>query len=656
MRIIYFTICAIINIICLLFAIYTRNFTKGTQNKIFLTFSWVVLVNSIFDFLCSFLQLYIEPSKIYEIFLMIFTEFYFVFRLATSLIYCVFTLFITNSFFKRTIKPIAVFLFLLPAIVDTIVFIINPFYPILFYFKDGIYTRLNGSYINYVISTAYMIFGLAIAIKNAKFFSKSKKLALYAMYFLIFLSVVIQAIKGNLLIEMYATSVGLFVTMLLIQRPDEYTDSTVGTENYFGFSTQTNVIFYQKIPANFIIIKNLDDEVLSKGTDYNNYMRVQKYLARQLYSIMNKYRITSDLFYIGRGRFVILTRGEKREVSREIAEDIFYSMKKLNNENTMNFEIKFAICHAKVTNNSETSDVKTKNSLFNLIETFHKFSWDFNEILYLDKARNRRLFGPYIEIEEILKRALENNKIEVYYQPIYSTTEKCINSCEALLRLNDEDFGFVSPEIFIPASEKNGMIIQLGDFVFESVCKFVASDDFKKLNLDYVEVNLSIYQCMQSDLVNKIQNCINKYKISTNYINFEITETMSEQGSIILKNISKLSELGFKFSLDDYGTGYSNIKRIITLPLNIIKFDKTFVRESKNPQMKIIIENSIDMIKQMNKKVVIEGVETEDMLKTFTDFDVDFIQGYYFSKPLPKDEFCNYLLNFVSEAGVAGGV
>lgn len=646
MRIIYFTICAIINIICLLFVIYSRNFTKGTQNRIFLIFTWVVLINSVFDFLCSCLQLYIEPFPGYEILLMILTEFYFVFRLATSLIYCVFTLFITNSFFKKTIKPIAIFLFFLPAIVVIIVLIINPFYPILFCITDGKYIRFNGSLINYISSSSYMVFGLAIAIKNAKFFSKSKKLAIYIMYFLIFLSVVVQAIKGNLLVEMYATSLALFITMLLIQRPDEYTDSTVGAENYFGFSTQINVIFSQKIPANFIIIKNLDDEILSKGTNYNNYMRVQKYLARQLYSVMKDYEIPSDLFYIGRGRFLILTRGQKRMISSEIAEDIFYSMKKLNNENTMNFEIKFAICHAKVTNNKETSDVKTKNSLYNLIETFHKFSWDFNEILYLDKARNRRLFGPYIEIEEILKRALENNKVDVFYQPIYSTTEKRINSCEALLRLNDEEFGFISPEIFIPASEKNGMIVQLGDFVFESVCKFVASDDFKNLNLDYVEVNLSIYQCRQTDLVNKIQNCINKYNISTKYIIFEITESMSDQGSIILKNISKLSELGFKFSLDDYGTGYSNIKRIITLPLNIIKFDKTFVRESKNPQMKIIIENSIDMIKQMNKKVVIEGVETEDMLKTFTEFDVDFIQGYYFSKPLPKDEFCNYLLNF----------
>lgn len=646
MRIIYFTICAIINIVCLLFAIYTRNFTKGTQNKIFLTFAWIVLINSVFDFLCSFLQLYITPSKTYEIFLMIFTEFYFVFRLLTSLVYCVFTLFITNSFFKKTINPIAIFLFLLPAIVDFCIFLINPFYPIIFYFKDGIYTRLKGSYINYVISTAYMIFGLIVAIKNAKFFSKSKKSALYAMYLLIFLSVAIQAMNGNLLIEMFATSVGLFVTMLLIQRPDEYTDSSVGAENYFGFSTQINVIFSQRIPANFIIIKNLDDEVLSKGTDYNNYMRVQKYLAKQLYADMNKYKATSDLFYIGRGRFVILTRGEKRDSSKEIANDIFYTMKRLCNEHTMNFEIKLAICHAKETSNIETSDIKTKNSLLNLIETFHKFSWDFNEILFLDKTRNRRLFGPYIEIEEILKKAILNNKIEVYYQPIYSTTENRINSCEALLRLKDEDYGFVSPEIFIPASEKNGMIVQLGDFVFDSVCKFVASDDFKKLNLDYIEVNLSIYQCMQSNLVNKIQDCINKYKISTNYINFEITETMSDQGSVILKNISKLSELGFKFSLDDYGTGYSNIKRIITLPLNIIKFDKTFVRESKNPQMKIIIENSIEMIKQMDKKVVIEGVETEEMLKTFTDFDVDFIQGYYFSKPLPKDEFCEYLQNF----------
>ena len=111
----------------------------------------------------------------------------------------------------------------------------------------------------------------------------------------------------------------------------------------------------------------------------------------------------------------------------------------------------------------------------------------------------------------------------------------------------------------------------------------------------------------------------------------------------MIKNINRLFETGYSFSLDDFGTGYSNLVRIASLPLNIVKLDKSFTWTENSEDLKIILENTINMIKKMNMKIVVEGVETEEMLKRFKDLGCEYIQGYYFSKPLPEYDFINYI-------------
>ena len=111
----------------------------------------------------------------------------------------------------------------------------------------------------------------------------------------------------------------------------------------------------------------------------------------------------------------------------------------------------------------------------------------------------------------------------------------------------------------------------------------------------------------------------------------------------MIKNINRLFETGYSFSLDDFGTGYSNLVRIASLPLNIVKLDKSFTWTENSEDLKIILENTINMIKKMNMKIVVEGVETEEMLKRFKDLGCEHIQGYYFSKPLPEYDFINYI-------------
>lgn len=149
---------------------------------------------------------------------------------------------------------------------------------------------------------------------------------------------------------------------------------------------------------------------------------------------------------------------------------------------------------------------------------------------------------------------------------------------------------------------------------------------------------------MQADLADKVLEVINRYGISPSKINLEITETAANHAqNIMTSNIERLIDAGISFSLDDYGTGYSNIKSVASLPLSIVKLDKSFVNEEDNPRMWIVLQNTVKMLKDMDMHIVVEGVETEQIVDKFSALDCEYIQGYYYSKPIPEQEFIEFM-------------
>ena len=144
----------------------------------------------------------------------------------------------------------------------------------------------------------------------------------------------------------------------------------------------------------------------------------------------------------------------------------------------------------------------------------------------------------------------------------------------------------------------------------EEVCKFIDSDDFRDTGVEYIEVNLSVSQCMQSGLAERILATMRKYNVTPDQINLEITETSAIYAqNKMMENLEKLSQAGVTFSLDDYGTGYSNIQRVASLPLKMVKLDKSFADMQNNPRMWIILRNTVKMLKDMDMEIVVEGVE-----------------------------------------------
>jgi len=241
--------------------------------------------------------------------------------------------------------------------------------------------------------------------------------------------------------------------------------------------------------------------------------------------------------------------------------------------------------------------------------------------------------------------AMAKNELMVYYQPIFSVSKGVYNSAEALVRLKDEELGWISPEEFIPISEKNGLIVEMGEIILDKVCRFIRDFKLSETSVEYVEVNISPVQLTHPDFADRVKTIIEKYGVSPEQINMEITETATlSSASMVLQNINKLIEYGIAFSLDDFGSGNANISYINTMPFKIIKIDKNLIWDAfTNDTAGITLEYTINMLNALKLNIVAEGVETEEMTNQLADFGCHYMQGWFYSKAIPAEDFMNVI-------------
>jgi EAL domain-containing protein (putative c-di-GMP-specific phosphodiesterase class I) len=250
-----------------------------------------------------------------------------------------------------------------------------------------------------------------------------------------------------------------------------------------------------------------------------------------------------------------------------------------------------------------------------------------------------------IEIGKLINEAIENDRVEVFYQPIYSTEKGHFTSAEALVRIRDGEGKLIPPNLFIGIAEKNGSILKLGEIVFEKVCSFLETSEAVKLGIEYIEVNLSVVQCEYEGLSKRFIEIMNEHNIPGNMINLEITEsaTMTSKNRLI-RNIADLKNFGVGFSLDDFGTGQSNLNYIVEMPVDIVKFDRGMINAYfESHKAKYVMDAAMHMIQGLKLDIVSEGIETEEQLSIMKNLGIQYIQGFYFSRPLPEAECLEFL-------------
>ncbi|SDB45418.1 EAL domain, c-di-GMP-specific phosphodiesterase class I (or its enzymatically inactive variant) [Pseudobutyrivibrio sp. YE44] len=241
-------------------------------------------------------------------------------------------------------------------------------------------------------------------------------------------------------------------------------------------------------------------------------------------------------------------------------------------------------------------------------------------------------------IKRALDKAIENDAVEVFLQPIVDSATGKLAGAEALARIRGNDGKIIPPGLFIPIAEKNGKINQLGKQVFRKCCQFVKSSGFKNTGLTFINVNISPIQFMRLDLYETLTKMIEDANITPDLIHLEITEESMIDELLMEKQIETLTNKGFKFVLDDYGKGYSNMARLHRTPFINIKLDMSIVWDyCNNPDA--ILPNEVSAFTTTGFTITAEGIEDEDMARKMREIGCTYLQGYYYSRPLPIKEF-----------------
>lgn len=254
------------------------------------------------------------------------------------------------------------------------------------------------------------------------------------------------------------------------------------------------------------------------------------------------------------------------------------------------------------------------------------------------------------EISGLMKTALKKEQFVVYYQPQYNHSTGMIIGAEALVRWKHPEKGIISPGVFIPIFEKNGFITELDMYVFEKACIFLKKCMQSGLHIIPVSINLTRYDIFSPDFIENLEVIRARHNVPSRFIRVEITESAALGNSDFINDaVRKLHSFGYIVEMDDFGSGYSSLNILKDIDFDIIKLDMKFMQEtaSENKRGLTILSSIIRMVNWLNLPIIAEGVETLDQADMLESFGCYYIQGYYYSKPLPEDEYEALLKNSV---------
>lgn len=259
--------------------------------------------------------------------------------------------------------------------------------------------------------------------------------------------------------------------------------------------------------------------------------------------------------------------------------------------------------------------------------------------VYDDNLRNKLLKEK--AITDAMEKALENGEFLVYYQPKYSLNDDRMSGAEALVRWVHPEWGFMNPGEFIPLFEKNGFIPRLDKYIWEQVCIKLREWKEKGYGLLPVSVNISRADVYHLDLADTLLTITQKYGVNPELLHLEITESAyADNPNQIIATVDNLRKLGFIVEMDDFGSGYSSLNMLNQMEIDVLKLDMEFIRnEMTKPSNQSILRFVVGMAHWMNLSVVAEGVESKAQVDRLREIGCDYVQGYYFAKPMPVNEF-----------------
>lgn len=488
---------------------------------------------------------------------------------------------------------------------------------------DGYFTYGTSVFLVYIFAIIHILSIVAVIIICRKKISKRRRFAVGLWVTLWIAAAVVQYLNNRLLVVGFASAIGMLIIFIIMENPESYRDRRTGCFNSYALSEFSHRLFETKSKFGLL-------EIRLKGSESDDDDSTESALKKAVsFAASHKelfvFRNVNNIIIISRDSALLKKYGDELL-------DILDKKGQLNKNRPSVF-----VEHGE--------DFIHMTELFQFLSFVNSSFTETTDRMYIadEKVINKYRERPLIEQE--ITNALSENRVEVFLQPIFSNNKQKFTSAEALVRIRKTDGSLLPPDDFIPVAESSGQIVRLGERVFEKVCEFLKNTNAVELGIHYVEVNLSVVQCEMADLSDRLIAIIEKYGINANLINLEITESASVTSrAVLLKNMQKLIEYGFTFSLDDFGKGQSNLMYVVEMPVSIIKLDYDMSKAFFNtPKAKQVVRAVVSMAHGMNLKLVAEGIETKDEIDGMYNENIDYIQGYFYSKPLPMNEFLAFI-------------
>ena len=524
----------------------------------------------------------------------------------------------------------------MPIVAMVLIAVSTPFTHFFYYYDDkNTYMRGEGFLFIYFLSFLYAVSAFYFIVRNMSIIGKRKALSLASCAIFSLGASVIQFSRPYIVIDIFGFALSILFIVLFIDNPADRIDNNSSLLNGQAYYNDLRTIFFTNRPVDIIHINNTNHRAIEEMLDYGSFYKLISDIGAGIQNITKGVE-GCKAYRIRDGRFRIVLDGNSIDRTNNLANELLSYMNSEINVNDVAFSIESSIC---------ISQCPEDFNIFDDIIDFGEAAAQFEKagkIVYSKDILKVEGYDFHAKVNKMIEKGLVDGNFEVYYQPICNVKTGGFEEVEAVLRLHESKKTW-NQEEFLEEAEKNGSIIELGEFMMEEVCKFIASDEFKKSGLHRVSMRLSVIQCMEKDLQKYISELLEKYNITAENIGFNITESIaSDNQKTFTENIEKLAQEGISLTIDEFGAGYSNIITLASMPIDAVKIDKSFAGGGQSEKVEIIFERTVQMIKSLGKAVVVDGVEGELYDGICRTLGCDYLQGDFYAKIMTKPELIDF--------------
>lgn len=612
-----FFICSAVVVLCSLIFYYTHRKPKKESGKVF----ELLILNLFLSCIASILATGMNPlvsveGNAFNVVQNFFQTVYFALHTLLAPLFALYVVTVNNWGESRSMRE--AFWFLSPAFLLELLVVTNPVTHLIFYYQDNVlFTRGPLELFIYVEAVGYIAFAIGQLFTYRRVLAKSTSFALWFFIGASVVGILVQFVVPWLKLELFFEAISLLGVMLLIEMENLHADAISGVYDRRAFVADNDRFIRSKRKYSVIIIFLSNFKPLLSMFKVEDLERIARNLLFwiQKNSTGTVYRLTQD-------KIAIVSSQER--IPCENFSERFLSMLSRGKHRVGRVPV----------------SVEAKCSVVSVPDEIDKAEW----LAELGECKDLKTSVERLELANALERAVRERKFEILYQPVWNSETSHFDSAEALVRLNDPEFANISPQEFLPIAERRGFADDIGRIVFESVCRFVGEKKTLLCGLREIDVNISLSQLFPENCEAFFKETAEKAGVGAEFFGLEISRAaILDESEMAKTNFQKLRDLGFRFSLDDFGEGYTNWNRVLAGDFRSVKFERKRLQMSGDNAFWEAVLSMRKIFRKIHVNVVQKGIETQEQLIEGEKAGVSRFQGLYLSRPLSEDALLEFL-------------